>query len=88
MSQILNFKFNWADYLTPCPFKKDIMIGEYECSVCPYHKGFKITQSIDTNAKDENDVVSYKRYFEVGTGIVECSAESENIETYIKNKED
>ena len=74
--QVLNFKFNWFDYLTPCPFKKDVMVGEYVCSVCPYHKSFKITDDINRHKKDDNTVnLSYNKYFEIGTGIVECRAD-------------
>ena len=76
--QVLNFKFNWFDYLTPCPFKKDVMVGEYDCSVCPYHKSFKIIHSIDRYMRNEQEEISYTKYFEIGEGIVECIADEFN----------
>lgn len=35
--RILKFERTWCDYITPCPFRENIYIGEYECVVeCPF----------------------------------------------------
>lgn len=33
----LEFERTWCDYITPCPYKNNIFIGEYECvEKCPF----------------------------------------------------
>lgn len=43
MGDRLLYDRTWCDYLTPCPHRNKqgdpagVMVGGYECSICPYH---------------------------------------------------
>lgn len=62
----LNYERTWCDYLTPCPHRKDVCVGEYECSICNHHKNW-------TEEKVPNwEIGDYARYFYLHKGYVEC----------------
>ena len=62
------YKFNWCEFLTPCPIKNDTMIGDYDCiECCPHFVNFEIVKSIESV-----DGSTYAPYFEYGTGILKC----------------
>lgn len=60
------FEFTWCDYLTPCPYQKNVMIGEYDCYECEYHMGIK-QKNIECDSS-----IDYSRYAKVSTGVVFC----------------
>lgn len=47
----IKYEQTWCEYLTPCPFKKDIFVGEWECNQCP--------NCIEDNHKDKIVTCSY-----------------------------
>jgi hypothetical protein len=61
------FERTWCDYLTPCPYKKDIMVGEYDCYICKDHVGFSMEKE-----DEQFEPCSMKRYCVVSKGIVKC----------------
>ena len=61
------FEFTWCDYLTPCPHKKDVMIGDYDCSECEYHIAVKQNNLICDASN------SYSKYSKVANGVVFCA---------------
>lgn len=62
---------NWCDYFTPCIFKKDVMIGSFECSKCHYFGGFKE----DSTRFDKKEIDDYSKYFRLIKGVVNCKKE-------------
>lgn len=32
----IQYKMTWCEYLTPCKYRKNIMVGEYDCYQCPF----------------------------------------------------
>lgn len=63
----LKFKRNWCDYLTKCPYKENIMIGEYECSQCECNCGL-VEDKPDFKGK-----CNYAFYTAVWGGECQCS---------------
>ena len=65
----LMFEFTWCDYLTPCPFRKDVFIGDYDCTICPKFISINIEKGIN------GSTIDYKRYADVGQGVVTCNCQ-------------
>lgn len=61
----IEYEFNWCEFLTPCPNGMDYMVGDFDCGVCEFCK----KNIVITNVEGED----YKRYVEVGSGIVHCT---------------
>jgi hypothetical protein len=61
----LKFEFNWCDYKTPCPYKNDIFIGDYDCYTCEHNKEYTILDGITLDDK--------MSYLKIGNGIVICN---------------
>lgn len=34
----IKYQVTWCEYLTPCKYRKNIMVGEYDCYQCPFFK--------------------------------------------------
>ena len=34
----IRYQMTWCEYLTPCKYRKDIKVGEYDCYQCPFFK--------------------------------------------------
>ena len=49
--ETINFKYNWCDYLTPCPYIKDKEVGSYECSTCEYCKGLNYDEAFSYSSQ-------------------------------------
>ena len=74
--ELMVYKETWCDYLTPCIYIKDVMIGDYECEHCKYFKGrnTKETNIEDfTKAHNDSDKDYYRRYFLENLSYVKCS---------------
>ena len=65
--EIVDFKYNWCDYLTKCKYYPNINVGSYECECCPYCEQIKL------NSRTKYKIGDMKQYFDVYTGIVECN---------------
>jgi hypothetical protein len=56
-------EITWCDYLTPCPFGKDCMVGDFDCCcMCEHHEKVTVLKSI--KAGD---------YVSVGVLEIECN---------------
>ena len=65
--QQIPYQRTWCDYLTPCPFNNNIEVGSYYCSQC---KNFI---SVEEETKKFSGIdLSYKKYFEIIKGTVNC----------------
>lgn len=71
--ETINFKYNWCDYLTPCPYIKDKEVGSYECSICEYCKGLNYDEALRTDDTPVSDKNYCKRYFIINIGVCKCS---------------
>ena len=69
INMIQRYKRTWCDYLIPCKINPNIMVGEYECSQCKFHKSMK------ENSGKKFEPGDYARYFYVYEGKVECNIE-------------
>lgn len=69
----VDYEFTWCDFLTPCPHGKDCLVGDFCCTQCEYFKSHGIHKNIVVNGTE-----SYKSYFDVGTGWVNCEYEDGN----------
>lgn len=67
--EIIKFENTWCDYLTPCPYKPDIMVGDWECSECSHHVSMKITK----DPISPSPILDMSKYFKVAEGEVECN---------------
>lgn len=58
-------EFSWCEYLTPCPYGKDCMVGDFECCCsCEHHNKVEILQSLKGGYSDS-----------IGALEVECNKE-------------
>ena len=71
--ETINFKYNWCDYLTPCPYIKDKEVGSYECSTCEYCKRLNYDEALRTDDTPIDNKNYYKRYFVINVGVCKCS---------------
>lgn len=70
----VKYERTWCDYLTPCPYNKEVMVGSYECAEeCEFCGA--VTEAPFKPRKTKCD---YGRYFEKTTGVVECCRPSIN----------
>lgn len=68
---VFKFEMTWCEYLTPCPFRVGVMIGDYDCSQCKHHKKIKQYQNPDIQ---KLGVCDYRRYSMITSkGIVMCN---------------
>lgn len=67
----IDYEFTWCDFLTPCPYGKNCMVGDYDCMQCENFKSHGIYKSISIDGTK-----SYKSYFDVGSGFVVCKKDS------------
>lgn len=67
----IDYEFTWCDFLTPCPYGKNCMVGDYDCMQCENFKSHGIYKSISVDGTNP-----YKSYFDVGSGFVVCKKDS------------
>ena len=61
--ETIRYERTWCDYLTPCPYLRGIMVGDWECDKCHYNKGDtsltivkgEVTCSYKEEHQDESD---------------------------------
>jgi C4-type Zn-finger protein len=75
--EIIDFEFTLMDYLTECPYRKDIFVGEYDCSQCKYHRGFELDKEREDKLK-EFEIGNYSQYFFRRIGKCTCSYKEEH----------
>lgn len=63
----INYDFTWCDFLTPCPYGKDCMVGDYDCSICEYYNGNNTLPIIDDVLTD------YGKYSRIYKGCIKCN---------------
>lgn len=63
----IDYEFTWCDFLTPCPYGKDCMVGDYDCQQCENFKSHGIHKAISINGTE-----SYNSYFNIGSGWIKC----------------
>lgn len=61
------FEFTWCDYLTPCPHRPNIMVGDYDCCNCANYVSSR-QESFKYDKQNDN----YKNYGLVLSGVVFC----------------
>lgn len=66
----IKYKFNWCDFLTPCPHGKDCCVGDFDCHTCKHF----VNSIIDPcDEEPPYTPTEYKKYTEISTGTVTCN---------------
>lgn len=65
------YSFSWCEFLDPCPYGKDCMVGDCDCCECEHNKHNEIFQELNTF-----DEIGTLRYFRYGYGYVKCNYEN------------
>ena len=66
---IINYEYTWCNYLTPCPYRKDCYVGDYDCSICEFFGGNNSLPTVDDNPLD------YGKYIKIYKGCIKCNKE-------------
>ena len=51
----IKYKMTWCEYLTPCKYRKDIMVGEYDCYQCPFFKK-DVNHEVQCSCKEDTRI--------------------------------
>ncbi len=52
--EVIKYERTWCDHLTPCPYLRGIMVGDWECNNCLHNRGNSVN-------RDKGEVLcSYK----------------------------
>lgn len=43
--ETIKYERTWCDYLTPCPYLRGIMVGDWECHNCLYNRGNSVNRN-------------------------------------------
>ena len=68
MENVITYKFNWCEYLTPCPHGNDCYVGDYDCAHCS-----NFVKHVWMNNIPYNNINDHSRYFRTSSGQIICS---------------
>lgn len=69
----INYKYNWCDFFTPCPYRENINVGSYDCSICKCNNGIEQEKLDIDNLKYANLPPHIRRCLVNGNGVVKCN---------------
>lgn len=51
----IQYKMTWCEYITPCKYRKNIMVGEYDCYQCPFFKK-DVNHEVQCSCKEDTRI--------------------------------